>query len=76
MDQHRRMGLPRSIALVMGQSIALGIFAMAKSLGAPLLLAIPFLHLFGLAIVLCGDPIRRFFFCQIYAGKSSVVITS
>jgi len=80
MDQHRRMGLPRTIALVMGQSIALGIFltpaAMAKSLGAPLLLAIPFLHLFGLAIVLCGDPIRRFFFCQIYAGKSSVVITS
>src|SRR5580658_6104263 len=43
MDQHRRMGLPGTIALVMGQSIALGIFltpaAMAKSLGSPLLLA-------------------------------------
>jgi APA family basic amino acid/polyamine antiporter len=43
MDQHRRMGLLGTMALVMGQSIALGIFltpaAMAKSLGAPLLLA-------------------------------------
>ncbi len=56
MDQHRRMGLPGTIALVMGQSIALGIFltpaAMAKSLGAPLLLAAVWCGM-GL-ITLCG----------------------
>jgi basic amino acid/polyamine antiporter, APA family len=56
MDQHRRMGLPGTIALVMGQSIALGIFltpaAMAKSLGSPLLLAAVWCGM-GL-ITLCG----------------------
>src|SRR3984957_358035 len=56
MDQHRRMGLPGTIALVMGQSIALGIFltpaAMAKSLGSPLLLATVWCGM-GL-IALCG----------------------
>ena len=56
MDQLRRMGLPGTIALVMGQSIALGIFltpaAMAKSLGAPLLLAAVWV---GMGIMtLCG----------------------
>jgi len=42
-EQPRRMGLFGTMALVVGQSIALGIFltpaAMAKSLGSPLLLA-------------------------------------
>src|SRR5271163_1335358 len=56
MDQHRRMGLPGTIALVMGQSIALGIFltpaAMARSLGSPLLLAAVWCGM-GL-ITLCG----------------------
>jgi APA family basic amino acid/polyamine antiporter len=56
MDQHRRMGLLGTMALVMGQSIALGIFltpaAMAKSLGAPLLLAAVWCGM-GL-ITLCG----------------------
>ena len=56
MDQHRRMGLPGTIALVMGQSIALGIFltpaAMAKSLGSPLLLAAVWC---GMGVItLCG----------------------
>ena len=50
------MGLPGTIALVMGQSIALGIFltpaAMAKSLGAPSLLAAVWCGM-GL-ITLCG----------------------
>src|ERR1700735_3608732 len=56
MDQHRRMGLPGTIALVMGQSIALGIFltpaAMAKSLGSPLLLTAVWCGM-GL-ITMCG----------------------
>jgi APA family basic amino acid/polyamine antiporter len=56
MDQQRRMGLAGTIALVTGQSIALGIFltpaAMAKSLGAPLLLAAVWCGM-GL-IALCG----------------------
>lgn len=42
-EQHRQMGLAAAIAVVTGESIALGIFltpaAMAKSLGSPLLLA-------------------------------------
>jgi APA family basic amino acid/polyamine antiporter len=42
MEQHRQMGLAGTIAVVTGESIALGIFltpaAMAKSLGSPLLL--------------------------------------
>src|SRR3984957_1983220 len=42
MEQHRQLGLAATIAVVTGQSIALGIFltpaAMAKSLGSPLLL--------------------------------------
>jgi basic amino acid/polyamine antiporter, APA family len=42
-EQRRQMGLAATIALVTGESIALGIFltpaAMAKALGAPLLLA-------------------------------------
>ena len=56
MDQQRRMGLAGTIALVTGQSIALGIFltpaAMVKSLGAPLLLAAVWCGM-GL-ITLCG----------------------
>ena len=43
MEQRRQLGLTATIAVVTGQSIALGIFmtpaAMAKSLGSPLLLA-------------------------------------
>ncbi|MDW5266764.1 MULTISPECIES: APC family permease [Acidobacteriaceae] len=43
MEQRRQMGLAGTIAVVMGESIALGIFltpaAMAKSLGSPALLA-------------------------------------
>jgi len=43
MQQRKQMGLPGAIAVVMGESIALGIFltpaAMARSLGSPLLLA-------------------------------------
>lgn len=43
MEQRRQMGLAGTIAVVMGESIALGIFltpaAMAKSLGSPVLLA-------------------------------------
>lgn len=42
-EQRRQMGLPAAIAVVTGESIALGIFltpaTMAKSLGSPLLLA-------------------------------------
>src|ERR1700729_654902 len=42
MKQHRQMGLASTIAVVTGESIALGIFltpaAMAKSLGSPMLL--------------------------------------
>jgi basic amino acid/polyamine antiporter, APA family len=56
MDEQRRMGLAGTIALVTGQSIALGIFltpaAMAKSLGAPLLLAAVWCAM-GL-LALCG----------------------
>jgi basic amino acid/polyamine antiporter, APA family len=56
MDQHRRIGLAGTIALVTGESIALGIFltpaAMAKSLGAPLLLAAVWCGM-GL-ITMCG----------------------
>ena len=43
MEQSRQMGLAGTIAVVTGESIALGIFltpaAMAKSLGSPVLLA-------------------------------------
>src|ERR1700729_1237065 len=42
MEHHRQLGLAATIAVVTGESIALGIFltpaAMAKSLGSPLLL--------------------------------------
>ena len=55
-EQNRRMGLAATIALVVGESIALGIFltpaAMAKSLGSPLLLAAIWCGM-G-AIALCG----------------------
>jgi len=54
--QRRRMGLAATLALVVGESIALGIFltpaAMAKSLGSPLLLATVWCGM-G-AIALCG----------------------
>src|SRR5580700_2325570 len=56
MEQHRQLGLAATIAVVTGESIALGIFltpaAMAKSLGAPLLLAAVWCGM-GL-ITLCG----------------------
>src|ERR1700734_754264 len=55
-EQNRRMGLAATIALVVGESIALGIFltpaAMAKSLGSPLLLAAIWCGM-G-AVALCG----------------------
>jgi basic amino acid/polyamine antiporter, APA family len=55
-EQNRRMGLAATIAMVVGESIALGIFltpaVMAKSLGSPLLLAAIWCGM-G-AIALCG----------------------
>jgi len=56
MEQRRQMGLAGTIAVVMGESIALGIFltpaAMAKSLGSPVLLAAVWCGM-GL-VALCG----------------------
>src|SRR5580658_7063579 len=56
MKQHRQMGLASTIAVVTGESIALGIFltpaAMAKSLGSPMLLAAVWCGM-GL-ITMCG----------------------
>ena len=56
MEQSRQLGLAATIAVVTGQSIALGIFltpaAMAKSLGSPLLLAAVWCGM-GL-IAMCG----------------------
>jgi len=56
MEQRRQMGLAGTIAVVMGESIALGIFltpaAMAKSLGSPILLAAVWCGM-GL-VALCG----------------------
>lgn len=56
MEQRRQMGLAGTIAVVMGESIALGIFltpaAMAKSLGSPALLAAVWCGM-GL-IAMCG----------------------
>jgi len=56
MEQRRQLGLASTIAVVTGQSIALGIFltpaAMAKSLGSPLLLAAVWCGM-GL-IAMCG----------------------
>ena len=56
MEQRRQMGLAGTVAVVMGESIALGIFltpaAMAKSLGSPMLLAAVWCGM-GL-IALCG----------------------
>src|SRR5271165_5794663 len=46
-ENTRQLGLPAAIAIVIGESVALGIFltpaAMAKSLGSPLLLALVWL---------------------------------
>jgi len=55
-NSHRQLGLPAAIAVVTGESIALGIFltpaAMAKSLGSLLLLGLVWL---GMAIMaMCG----------------------
>src|ERR1700727_1968789 len=56
MEQQRQMGLAGTIAVVTGESIALGIFltpaAMAKSLGSPVLLAAVWCGM-GL-IAMCG----------------------
>ena len=56
MEQHRQIGLAGTIAVVTGESIALGIFltpaAMAKSLGSPALLAAVWCGM-GL-IAMCG----------------------
>lgn len=56
MEQHRQLGLAATIAVVTGESIALGIFltpaAMAKSLGSPLLLTAVWCGM-GL-IAMCG----------------------
>jgi APA family basic amino acid/polyamine antiporter len=53
---HRQFGLPAAVAIVVGESIALGIFltpaTMAKSLGSPLLLGLVWV---GMALMaLCG----------------------
>ena len=55
-QERRQLGLPAAIAVVTGESIALGIFltpaAMAKSLGSPLLLGLVWL---GIALLaMCG----------------------
>jgi APA family basic amino acid/polyamine antiporter len=55
-QEQRQLGLPAAIAVVTGESIALGIFltpaAMAKSLGSPLLLGLVWL---GVALMaMCG----------------------
>jgi basic amino acid/polyamine antiporter, APA family len=55
-QERRQLGLPAAIAVVIGESIALGIFltpaAMAKSLGSPLLLGLVWL---GIALMaMCG----------------------
>jgi basic amino acid/polyamine antiporter, APA family len=56
MEQHRHLGLAGTVAVVTGESIALGIFltpaAMAKSLGSPVLLAAVWCGM-GL-IAMCG----------------------
>jgi APA family basic amino acid/polyamine antiporter len=54
--QHRQFGLAAAIAIVVGESIALGIFltpaTVAKSLGSPLLLGLVWL---GMAVMaMCG----------------------
>src|SRR5271154_3253783 len=56
MEQKRQMGLAAAVAVVTGESIALGIFltpaAMAKSLGSPALLAAVWC---GMAVMaMCG----------------------
>jgi len=54
--EHRQFGLPAAIAIVVGESIALGIFltpaTMAKSLGSPLLLALVWIAMAFMAM--CG----------------------
>jgi basic amino acid/polyamine antiporter, APA family len=55
-QERRQLGLPAAVAVVIGESIALGIFltpaAMAKSLGSPLLLGLVWL---GVALLaMCG----------------------
>ena len=56
-NETRQLGLAAAIAVVTGESIALGIFltpaAMAKSLGSPLLLALVWLAIAMMAM--CGD---------------------
>src|SRR5580692_8961430 len=56
MEQSRQLGLAATIAVVTGESIALGIFltpaAMAKSLGSPLLLAVVWMVMALMAM--CG----------------------
>jgi basic amino acid/polyamine antiporter, APA family len=58
MQERRQLGLPAAIAVVTGESIALGIFltpaAMAKSLGSPLLLALVWL---GVALMAMSGAI-------------------
>jgi basic amino acid/polyamine antiporter, APA family len=56
MEQHRELGFAATVAVVIGEAIALGIFLtpamMAKSLGSPLLLAAVW---FGMGLItLCG----------------------
>src|SRR6202046_1264575 len=55
-QERRQLGLPAAIAVVMGESIALGIFltpaAMAKSLGSPLLVGV--VWLFVALMAMCG----------------------
>lgn len=62
MEQRRQIGLAAAIAVVTGESIALGIFltpaAMAKSLGSPALLA----------AVWCGMAVMAFSGALCYAG--------
>lgn len=80
MEQRRQMGLAGTIAVVMGESIALGIFLKEPVRSwwypsAPILFLLgcgvidllillhdPIPALLGLLAVLCGDPVRHFFF--------------
>ena len=54
--EHRQFGLPAAISIVVGESVALGIFltpaTMAKSLGSPLLLGLVWMGMAFMAI--CG----------------------
>jgi basic amino acid/polyamine antiporter, APA family len=72
-EQRRSMGLAATIALVVGESIALGIFltpaAMAKSLGSPLLLAAVWCVMGAVALF------RRLFFSKAVDVTLPITVT-